>query len=379
MIKGFKIRIYPTKDQEQLMWKHIGCCRYIWNYMLELQEARHKNGEKHLSGFDMIRLITPLKRDGNHDWLYEVSNTSLQISCMDLHNAYEKMFSNLCNVPKFKSRKTKDQKYPVNHLEMYFLEDSVYIQKIGKIKYKTDFIFPIGRKKTKFLNARIFYKNSKWMLSFSMECESQAQTLTDKTMGIDLGIKDLAIAELDGEKIIFHNINKSRKMRYLKTQLAHINRSISRKYETNKRGNKYIKTNNIKREEDKLRKLYQKITNIRYNYIHQATHDLISRLPKKVVMEDLSVKDMQKDKHLSPYIQEQCFYEFIRQMKYKCEWNGIEFVQADRYYPSSKTCSNCGHVKKDLRLKDRKYVCSECGFVIDRDYNAAINLSRYTG
>ena len=96
-------------------------------------------------------------------------------------------------------------------------------------------------------------------------------------------------------------------------------------------------------------------------------------------MEDLSVKDMQKDKHLSPYIQEQCFYEFIRQMKYKCEWNGIEFVQADRYYPSSKTCSNCGHVKKDLKLKDRKYVCSECGFVIDRDYNAAINLSRYTG
>lgn len=96
-------------------------------------------------------------------------------------------------------------------------------------------------------------------------------------------------------------------------------------------------------------------------------------------MEDLCVKDMLKNKHLSKYIHEQCFYEFIRQMEYKCEWNGIEFVQVDRYYPSSKTCSQCGHVKKNLKLSDRTYVCDECGLVIDRDYNAAINLSKYTG
>lgn len=217
------------------------------------------------------------------------------------------------------------------------------------------------------------------MLGFAMERENQAPALTDQTMGIDLGIKDLAIAELNGEKIVFYNINKSKKIRYLKNQRKHTERSISRKYEANRVGNKYFKTNNIIREEDKLRKLHARIANIRHNYIHQATHTLISKLPKRVVMEDLCVKDMLKDRHLSKYIHEQCFYEFIRQMEYKCEWNGIEFVQVDRYYPSSKTCSQCGHIKKNLKLSDRTYVCDECGLVIDRDYNAAINLSKYTG
>ena len=196
-------------------------------------------------------------------------------------------------------------------------------------------------------------------------------------MGIDLGVKDLAIAEYNGERIVFTNINKSRKMRQLNKQQKHLQRSISRKYEANHKGKRYVKTKNIDRSESKLRRLHARITNIRTNYIHQCTHRLISLLPKRIVMEDLNVQGMMKNKHLSKAVQEQCFFEFRRQMQYKCEWNGIELVLADRFYPSSKTCSCCGNIKHDLKLSDRVYKCDVCGTVIDRDYNAAINLSRY--
>jgi putative transposase len=196
-------------------------------------------------------------------------------------------------------------------------------------------------------------------------------------MGIDLGIKETMTVAYGDEQIVFHNINNSKTIRNLKKQMKHLQRSISRKYEANKQGKKYIKTKNIERLEDRLRKMYARLTNILTNYIHQCTHKLVSLLPCKVVMEDLNVQGMMKNKHLSKAIQEQCFFEIIRQMKYKCEWNGIPFYQVDRFYPSSKTCSCCGHIRKDLKLSDRTYICPECGLVIDRDINAAINLQRY--
>ncbi len=375
MIKSFKIRIYPTKAQEAHLWQHIGACRYIWNYMLDYQQKLHASGERHLSAFSMINLLKPLKNDGEHEWLYEVSNTSLQRICQDLASAYDRFFKKVSGFPKFKSRKRSKPSYPVRET-IWFTENAVTIEKIGKVKYKTDFDFPLGRGH-KFSNPRISNVNGKWMLSFGMECENQTPVLTDKSMGIDLGVKDLAIAEFNGEQIVFHNINKSKKMRKLKKKAKHLQRSISRKYEKNRRGRTYVKTANIIREETKLRKLLSRIANIHNNYIHQCTHSLVSRLPYAVVMEDLNVQGMMKNRHLSKAIQEQCFYEFVRQMKYKCEWSGISFVQADRFYPSSKTCSCCGSIKTNLTLRDRLYKCDECGAVIDRDYNAAINLSRY--
>ena len=374
MIKSYKIRLYPTKEQEEKMWRHIGSCRYIWNYML----AEQKSAEKYLSGFAMTKLLTPLKNDGEHDWLYEVSNTSLQAVCQDLNKAYQALFKKVSRHPKFKSRKRAKASYPVNCENFYFKSEQLLnVEKIGKVKYKTGFAFPIGRKKVKFSNVRITYVNGKWILTFGMESENQAFNLTDVSMGIDLGVKDLAVVEFNDEPIVFHNINKSRRMRKLKAKMKHLQRTISRKYEKNKKGKRYVKTNNIVKKESELKKLHARIVNIRENYIHQTTHTLISMLPKRVVMEDLNVSGMLKNRHLSRAIQEQCFYEFIRQMKYKCEWHGIEFVQVDRFYPSSKTCSCCGSIKPDLKLKDRKYVCNDCGAVIDRDYNAAVNLSRY--
>lgn len=377
MIKGFKIRIYPTKEQEELMWKHVGACRYIWNYMLALQEERYKNGEKHLSAFDMIKLLTPLKHDGKHDWLNEVSIGSLQTVCCDLDKAYTQCFKHTACKPRFKSRKKTKPSFPVLCDRFYIVnERMLMVPKIGRVCYKTDFNLSIGRCH-KFTNPRASYDNGKWFVSFGIECENQAPMLTDKTMGIDLGVKELATVAYGDEQIVYHNINKSKKMRNLERKLKHLQRSISRKYEANKQGKRYVKTNNIVRQEDKLRKVYRRMSNIRNNYIHQTTHELISMLPSKVVMEDLNVIGMLKNKHLSRVISEQCFYEFIRQMQYKCEWNGIEFIQVDRFYPSSQTCSCCGSIKKNLKLSDRTYVCDVCGAKLDRDYNAALNLMRY--
>ena len=378
MIKSYKIRLYPTKEQEQLMWKHVGSCRFIWNWMLTKQEELYKQGEKHLSAFDMINLISPIKKQEEYKWLSDVSNNSLVTICRDLDKAYKKFFKKTSGFPKYKSKKKSKPNFPIRTNFLYLKNNKVLnIEKIGKVRYKTDFVFEYGRNACKFTNARISYINGKWMLSFGMECENQAHELNDVSMGIDLGVKDLAIVEYNGEPLVFHNINKSKQMRNIGKRLRHLQRSISRKYEANRTGKKYNKTKNIEKQEERLRKLRARQSNIRRNYIHQTTHKLVSLLPKRIVMEGLNVQGMMKNRHLSKAVQEQCFYEFIRQMEYKCAWNGIELVKADRFYPSSKTCSGCGCIKKDLKLSDRTYHCDDCGLVIDRDYNAAINLSRY--
>lgn len=377
MIKSFKIRLYPTKEQEQLMWKHVGACRFIYNYMLEQQQKLYEAGEKHLSHFSMINLLKPLKNDGEHDWLYEVSGVSLQRVCGDLNEAYQGFFKKRTGFPKFKSRKRSKSNFPIDAVKLWFDENGfAHIIKLGKVKFKTDFVIPIGTGQ-KFSNPRVANVNGKWMLSFGIECENQVPKLNGCSMGIDLGIKDSAVVAYGDKKLVFSNINKSKQIRLLKKRIKHTQRSISRKYEANKQGKKYIKTRNIEREENKLRKLYARLSNIRNNYIHQSTHQIVSLLPKRVVMEDLNVAGMMKNRHLSKAIQEQCFYEWIRQMRYKCEWKGIEFVQVDRFYPSSKTCHYCGCIKHNLKLKDRIFICEECGCIEDRDYNAALNLMSY--
>lgn len=349
--------------------------------MLALQNERYKNGEKHLSRFDMIKCLPPLKKEEQYFWLNKVSNASLKAVCTDLAQAFTEFFNKRHGYPNFKSRKKAKNAFPIRTENKVTWFDSKYahIEKIGKVKYKADKDLPTGRDVTKFINPRVSNKNGKWILSFVIEYENQVHDLTDKPMGIDLGIKETMTVAYGDESIVFHNINKSRVIRLLNKRIKHLQRSISRKYEANKQGKEYIKTRNIERAEDKLRKLYARLTNIRNNYYHQCTHKLVSLLPSRVVMEDLNVQGMLKNKHLSKAIAEQCFYEIIRQMKYKCEWNNIPFYQVDRFYPSSKTCCKCGCVKSNLKLSDRTYICSECRNVIDRDLNAAINLQKYIG
>ena len=192
-------------------------------------------------------------------------------------------------------------------------------------------------------------------------------------MGIDLGIKDLAVCS-DGR--VYKNINKTATVKRLEKKKRRLQRKISRKYQMNKEGSRYKKIRSIIKSEKQLLKVSRRITNIRHNYIHQITSEIVNRKPMFIVLEDLNVKGMMKNKHLAKAVQQQRFHEFRRQIEYKSNWNNILFILADRWFPSSKLCSKCGEIKKDLKLSDRTFKC-ECGNVIDRDYQASINLKRY--
>ena len=379
MFKGFNVRIFPTPEQEILIKKHIGCCRYLYNYMLEYNNTQYETFGISTSQYDMIRQVTVVKRDGQHDWLSEVSIVSLQRTCTDLANAYKRFFHKISNKPKFKSKRTAKETFPIDSANLYFMPDFVRIAKLGKVKYQTNLFIPIG-KGNHFTNGRISKQGKKWILSISLECENQAYQLTDKPMGIDLGVKELAVVALGDSKFVFHNINKSPRVLTLEAKLKFLQRSLSRKYEVGKKrhpDDPWQKSRNIVKCEDRIRKMYQKLTNIRLNYTHQVTHTLVSMLPCVIGMETLDVLGLLKNKHLAESIQKQSFYEFGRQMQYKCANRGIVLIKADRFYPSSKTCSKCGHIKQDLMLSDRTYECKECGLRIDRDYNAARNLAKY--
>ena len=314
----------------------------------------------------MIKLVTSLKQDADYLWLNEVSATGLHRTCQDLAKAYDSFFAKRSNRPKLKSKKHSKPSFPVREI-IYFKEGFVQIEKLGNIRYKTNYDLPQDRGH-KFSAPRVLYIGGKWLLTFGIECENQAPMLTDKAMGIDLGVKDLAMVSFGQEQIVYHNINKSHKMRQLESKRRHMQRVVARRKKDSKRRAK---------ANDQVARIYRHQANIRQNYRHQTTKALVNRLPHRVVMEDLNVSGMMKNRYLSKAIGEQGFSEFIRQMRYKCEWYGIEFAQVPRFYPSSKTCSNCGEIKRDLKLSERKFNCTSCGFSIDRDYNAALNLEAY--
>ena len=369
MYKGYKIQLFPNAEQEALMWKHIDASRFIWNYMLEYQIKAHERGEKHLKDYDMIRLLTPLKKQTDTAWLYEVSNATLQQVCKNLEFAYKTFFDKTNYFPRFKEKGKSKTSFAVRSNKIRFEDDKVWIEKLKFVKIKRPYEIS-----GKIIHPTITYHNNKWILSFSIECDNQAIVTNGKRMGIDLGIKEMAVVAYENQKIVFHNINKSKRVRTLEHKLKHIRRVVMKKYRTN--GN-YEKTNGILKYENMQREIYNKLENIRNNYIHQTTHALIKMAPSTIVIEDLNIRDMMKNKHVAKDLADLALFEFIRQMKYKCSWHGINLIQADRWYPSSKTCSACGFKKDKLKLSDRVYVCKNCGLEIDRDYNAAINLMRY--
>jgi putative transposase len=226
----------------------------------------------------------------------------------------------------------------------------------------------------KFYNPRISFDGKYWYISVGADTPAPPVELTDETVGVDLGIKDLSICS---NGIKFGNVNKTKKTRKQAKKLRRLQRKVSRKYETNKNGKEYVKTRNIIKLEKKIRLIHRKIANTRLNHIHQATTAIAKTKPRRVVMEDLNVKGMMKNRHLSKAIGEQGFNLFTCILMYKCVFYGIEFVKADRFYPSTKTCCKCGYIKKDLNLSERIYKCPVCHNEIDRDYQASINLARY--
>lgn len=371
MKKSLKIRLLPTEQQELLMLKSIGCSRFAYNWALNRCNELYEQGIKYNMS-NIRKEFTQLKKQEEFKWLNEVSNTTMVEAMRNLDKAFKTFFKTKKGYPKFKSKRKSKQSFYVRYDNLYFKKGICNIEKVGKIKFKTNYNIP----NCKYSNPYCSYDGKYWYLSFGVEVEENQTTLNkDLSIGIDLGIKDLAIVNCLDKPI--RNINKTKRVKVLKKRLRRLQRQVSRKYEANRCGNKFVKTNNIIKLEDQIKLLHRKLSNIRNNHIHQATSKIIKLNPYRIVMEDLNIVGMMKNKHLSKAIAEQGFYEFIRQIKYKCEFNGIEFIQVDRWYPSSKTCSYCGNVKQDLKLKDREYVCDKCGLVIDRDKNASINLGNY--
>ena len=288
-----------------------------------------------------------------------------------------------CKYPKFKSKKHSIKSFYQDNVKIQFTDTHVKIGKISMSKkpnrQKLNWIklCEKGRVPTncKYMNPRFTYDGLHWYVSVSFEVEDNTNdnVLSNEGVGIDLGIKDLAICS-DGNT--YGNINKTQRVKKLEKRKRRLQRSVSRRYEKNKKGASYCKTSNIIKREKELLRITKRLTNIRQNYLHQTTSEIIKRKPSFVCMEDLNVSDMMKNKHLSKSIQQQKFYEFRRQIAYKSERNNIPVIIADRFFPSSKLCSCCGNIKRDLKLSDRIYKC-ECGNVIDRDYQASLNLKRY--
>ena len=374
MILAKKVRLYPTKEQEQKLWQSVGTARFIYNYTLAKQEENYRNGGKFISDGIIRKELTQLKKS-ELIWLNEVSNNVTKQAVKDACNAYKNFFKGLANKPKFKSKKKSKPSFYNDTSKLKVKEKKVLIEKVGWIK--TNEQIP---RNVKYNNPRITYDNKYWYISVGVEVDKKQEELTDISLGIDLGLKDLAICS-DGK--VFNNINKTKKVKKLEKKLKQKQRKISRKYEMNKIKKEgggscqFIKTKNIEKLENTTKLIHRKLVNIRNNYLHQVTTSIVKTKPYRIVIEDLNVSGMMKNKHLSDSVRKQCFNKFRQYITYKAELYGIELVIADRFYPSSKTCSICGSIKYDLKLKDRIYKCSHCGVVIDRDYNASLNLSMY--
>ncbi|MGL4372829.1 MAG: RNA-guided endonuclease InsQ/TnpB family protein [Turicibacter sp.] len=387
MIIATKIKLNPTKKQEVLFLKSAGTARWAYNYFLSESEHHYKEYLDGCHEFKTIKegnvrkYINNVLKKETHTWLSEVGSNVMKQAIKDADTAQKRWFEGVSDKPKYKSRHKSKTSFYVNYESLKRVNGGFRGEKLGIVK--TYQPLPKLKDGQSYSNPRISYDGKSWFLSIGYEVEFEAVELTDVSLGIDVGIKDLAICS-DGK--VFKNINKTKAVKRLENKLKREQRKQSRKLEANTlkkdKNNRPIYKSplrdmkNIQKQNKTIKQLYNKLTNIRQNHLHQATSEIVKTKPSRIVMETLNVKGMMKNKHLSKAIGQQKLYEFKRQMEYKCKKYSIEFVEADRWFPSSKTCSSCGLIKNDLKLKDRTFNC-ECGFVLDRDQNAAINLANY--
>ena len=381
MIKSIKVRLNPNNKQLTKLFQYAGCDRFAYNWAISREQDNYKQGNKFLSDSELRKEFTQLKKQSEYQWLNEVSNNVTKQAIKDACNTYKRFFKGQCKYPKFKSKKHSTPSFYQDNIKIQFTDTHVKVEsfsmskKQNKQKLNWIKLCEKGRIPTdcKYMNPRFTYDGLYWYVSIGIEVNDNTTLPSNEGIGIDLGIKDLAICS-DGNT--YKNINKTQTVKKLEKKKRRLQRSISRKYEENKKGASYCKTSNIIKSEKELLKLNHRLTNIRQNYLHQTSAKIVKREPSFICIEDLNVSGMMKNKHLSKAVQQQGFYEFRRQIEYKAMWNNIPVVIADRFFPSSKLCSCCGSIKKDLKLSDRIYKC-ECGNVIDRDYQAALNLKQY--
>lgn len=380
MIRGYRIKIFPKEEQKKMIHKSFGCTRFIYNWCIDRISENYNETKKTLSSIKLQKEIVILKKQVEYSWLNEVSANMLKQVTIDCSNAYKRWFklikqnNNIKGKPRYKSRKSK-QNCSTRTDRMTFNGRYVHLEKIGVVKLSKVKIALDG----KLMNARLSFDGLDYWLSFGVEYKDVQLEEKPKTepIGIDLGLKTLVYCS-NG------NTYEKPHTKIIDKKIKHLQRRISKIYqpmidyckETRTKFSTLKKSNNLIKLEKELRKYQIRKTNILDSNIHRITSDLIKINPERIVIEDLNVKGMMSNHKLARSVQTSKFYEIRRQLMYKCENNNIELVVADRFYPSSKTCSSCGKIKDDLKLKDRVYRCPQCGTIIDRDLNAAINLSR---
>ena len=382
MIKTIRVMLLPHNKQKTKLFQYANTARFAYNWALGREQENYKNGGKFISDEDLRKEFTQLKKIEEFTWLNKVSNNVTKQAIKDACEAYRNFFQGHTKFPQFKSKKHSVPKFYQDNVKIQFTDTHVKVEGFAtskkKNKQKLNWIrlAECGRipiENVKYMNPRIKYDGINWYITVNVEYEDCITFPSNEGIGIDLGIKDLAICSNEHK---YQNINKTEKIKKIEKRKRRLQRSISRKYEKNKKGGCYCKTSNIIKSEKEFLKLNHRLTNIRQNYLHQTTTEIVKTKPSYIVLEDLNVKGMMKNKHLSKAVQQQRFGEFRKQIEYKSSWNNIPVIIADRFFPSSKLCSCCGNIKKDLKLSDRIYKC-ECGNVIDRDYQASLNLKRY--
>ena len=379
MIKTLKIKLKPNNKQQTKMFQFAGAKRFAYNWAIAKEQENYKNGGKFIQDSVLRKEFTQLKKTDEYKWLYTISNDVTKQAIKDACMSYKRFFKGLSKSPKFKSKKHDRPSFYVDNIKIKFTNTHVKLENIAtskkKNRVKLNWIRLCEKGKIptdcKYMNPHVVFDGIDWYICVGIQYQDKEEKSTNNGIGVDIGIKDLAICS-DGNT--YKNINKSHKIKKLEKSKRRLQRRISKKYLINKKGECYNKTRNIIKSEKRLLKLNHRLTYIRDNYLHQVTSKIINRKPMFITIEDLNVSGMMKNKHLSKAIQQQKLYEFRRQLEYKCKWNNIELRIVDRYFPSSKLCHECGSIKKDLKLSDRVYICNECGNKIDRDYQASLNL-----
>ena len=375
LLKSFKTEINPTEEQKARIRRTIGTCRYVYNFYLGHNKALHDNGEKFMTGKDFSLWLNNKYIPDNPDktWIREVYSKAVKKSIEDGCTAFTRFFKHQSDFPKFKKKGKSDVK-------MYFVRNNpkdcqcerhrLKIPTLGWIRIKEKGYIPTTKDGYMIRSGTVSVKAGRFYVSVLVEIpDVNINNNLNEGIGIDLGLKDFAIIS-NGKT--YRNINKSAGLKKLEKQLIREQRSLSRKYENLKKG-KSTQRANIQKQKLKVQKLHHKMDNIRTDYINKTIAEIVKTKPSYITIEDLNVKGMMKNRCLSKAVASQKFYEFRTRLKAKCDENGIELRVADRFYPSSKTCHHCGSVRKNLKLSDRIYRC-ECGYVADRDLNAALNL-----
>ena len=375
MLKSFKTEINPSEEQKVKIRKTIGTCRFIYNFYLAHNKELHENGKKFMSSnkFRVWLNNEYVPKHPEYSWIKEAYSKAVTQAVNNGQTAFIKFFNHKSAFPRFK-KKGK------SNVKMYFVKNNpkdcrcerhrINIPSLGWVRIKEKGYIPTTKDGYVIKSGHVSIKADRYYVSVLIEIpDNRIANNSNEGIGIDLGLKDFAVVS-NGTS--YKNINKSAKLKKLEKQLIREQRSLSRKYENVKKGGSAQRAN-IQKQRLKVQKLHHRIDNIRTDYINKTIAEIVKTKPSYITIEDLNVSGMMKNKHLSKAVASQKFYEFRTKLQAKCNENGIELRVVDRWFPSSKTCHCCGAIKKDLKLSDRTFTC-DCGYIEDRDFNAALNL-----